>query len=118
MILFSSSENTAELFHVESILQDLRQGENSVTTYFTTLTHHWPQLYLFESHEWKCHDDRTYFSTIVEIKRIFKFLMGLDKSLDEVRGRILGIKPLPNLQEVFFRSAPRGEPQASDAGKT
>lgn len=27
--------------------------------------------------------------------------MGLDKSLDEVRGRILGTKPLPNLREVF-----------------
>ena len=33
---FSSSENTAELFSVESTLQDLREGENSVTIYFTT----------------------------------------------------------------------------------
>lgn len=99
---FSSSENTAELFHVESILHDLRQGENTVTTYFTTLTRHWQQLDLFESHEWKCPDDSTYFKKIVETKRIFKFLMGLDKSLDEVRGRILGAKPLPSLREVFF----------------
>ncbi|XP_022857417.1 uncharacterized protein LOC111378451 [Olea europaea var. sylvestris] len=65
---FSSSENTAELFHVESILHDLS----------------------------------TYFKKIVETKLIFKFLMGLDKSLDEVRGRILGAKPLPSLREVFF----------------
>jgi len=35
---FSSSKNTAKLFHVESILQDLRQGDQPVTTYFTTLT--------------------------------------------------------------------------------
>ena len=27
--------------------------------------------------------------------------MGLDKSLDEVRGRILGTKPLPSLREAF-----------------
>ena len=27
--------------------------------------------------------------------------MGLDKSLDEVRGRILGTKPLPTIQEAF-----------------
>lgn len=28
--------------------------------------------------------------------------MGLDKSLDEVQGRILGIEPLPSLREVYF----------------
>ena len=27
--------------------------------------------------------------------------MGLNKSLDEVRGRLLGTKPLPSLREVF-----------------
>lgn len=99
---FSSSENTAELFHVESILHDLRQGEKTVTTYFSTLTRYWQQLDLFESYEWKCPDDSTYFKKIVETKRTFKFLMGLDKSLDEVRGRILGAKPLPSLREAFF----------------
>ena len=29
--------------------------------------------------------------------------MGLDKSLDEVRGRILGTKPLPSLREAFSK---------------
>ncbi|XP_024981511.1 uncharacterized protein LOC112518146 [Cynara cardunculus var. scolymus] len=38
---------------------------------------------------------------MVEIRRIFKFLMGLSEDLDEVRGRILGIKPLPPIREVF-----------------
>ncbi|XP_074373862.1 uncharacterized protein LOC141714229 [Apium graveolens] len=98
---FSSSENTSELFQVESTLQDLRQGENTVTIYFITLTRYWQQLDLFEIHEWKCVEDRAYFKKIVETKRVFKFLMGLDKSLDEVRDRILGTKPLPNLRGVF-----------------
>ena len=84
--IFSSRDNTAKLFHVESILHDLRQGENSVTVYFTTLTRYWQQLDLFESHKWKCPEDNAYFKKIGETKRIFKFLMGLDKSLDEVRG--------------------------------
>ncbi|XP_074347258.1 uncharacterized protein LOC141686101 [Apium graveolens] len=98
---FASSENTAELFQVESTLQDLRQGKNSMTIYFTILTRYWQQLDFFEVHEWKCADDRAYFKKIVETKQVFKYLMGLDKSLDEVRGRILGTKPLPNLREVF-----------------
>ena len=73
----------AELFSVESTLQDLCQGENSVTIYFMTLTRYWQQLDLFETHEWKCPEDRVYFKKIVETQRVFKFLMGLDKSLDE-----------------------------------
>ena len=42
---FSNSESTVELFHVESILQD-------ITFNFTILTRNWQQLDLFESHEW------------------------------------------------------------------
>lgn len=98
---FSSNENTIELFHIESTLQDLRQGEQSVTVYYTNLTRYWQQLDLFQSYQWKCPDDSVTFQKITETKRIFKFLMGLNKTLDDVRGRILGIKPLPTLREVF-----------------
>ena len=34
---YSSSENTSELFQVESALHDFRQGEQSVTQYYNTL---------------------------------------------------------------------------------
>ena len=37
----------------------------------------------------------------LEKERVFSFLHGLNKGLDEVRGRILGMKPLPNIKEVF-----------------
>ena len=38
---FSTTDNTAELFAVEGILHDLRQGEETVTQYFTKLTRLW-----------------------------------------------------------------------------
>ncbi|XP_073046876.1 uncharacterized protein [Primulina eburnea] len=98
---FSSSENAIELFHIESTLQDLRQGEQSVTLYFTTLTRYWQQLDLFQPYHWKCAEDNVFFRQIIETKRIFKFLMGLNKTIDDVRGRILGTRPLPALREVF-----------------
>ncbi|KAL6347351.1 hypothetical protein AAG906_016827 [Vitis piasezkii] len=60
-------ENTSEIFQIEGILHDLRQGN----------------------------------LTIVEGKRVFKFLLGLNKNLDEIRGRIMGVKPLPSLREAF-----------------
>ena len=56
---------------------------------------------MFETHEWKCPEDSAHFKKIVETKYVFKFLMGLDKSLDEVRGRNLRTKPLPSLREAF-----------------
>ncbi|RVW18491.1 Retrovirus-related Pol polyprotein from transposon RE1 [Vitis vinifera] len=98
---YSSSENTSELFQVESALHDFRQGEQSVTQYYNTLTRYWQQLDLFETHSWKCSDDAATYRQIVEQKRLFKFFLGLNRELDDVRGRIMGIKPLPSLREAF-----------------
>ena len=33
--------------------------------------------------------------------RVFEFLAGLNRDLDDVRGRILGRRPLPSTREVF-----------------
>ncbi|RVX11576.1 Copia protein [Vitis vinifera] len=76
--LINSMNNDIELFQVESALHDFRQGEQSVTQYYNTLTR-----------------------KIVEQKRLFKFFLGLNRELDDVRGRIMGIKPLPSLREAF-----------------
>lgn len=38
---------------------------------------------------------------MVEKERIFDFLQCLNLDLDEVRGRLLGIKPFPSMREVF-----------------
>ncbi|RVX11272.1 Retrovirus-related Pol polyprotein from transposon RE1 [Vitis vinifera] len=100
---YSSSENTSELFQVESALHDFRQGEQSVTQYYNTLTRYWQQLDLFETHSWKCSDDAATYRQIVEQKRLFKFFLGLNRELDDVRGRIMGIKPLPSLREAFSK---------------
>ena len=98
---YSNNENTSELFEIESILHDLRQGELSVTQYFNTLTRHWLQLDMFEELNWNCTEDGVKYKKIVEQRRVFKFLLGLNQNLDEVRGRILSIKPLLNIREAF-----------------
>ncbi|XP_075507354.1 uncharacterized protein LOC142544176 [Primulina tabacum] len=95
-ITYSSTENTSELFETESILHELRQGESTVTHYFSTLTRLWQKLDLYDNHQWTCPEDSTLYNKIVETK-VFKLLSGLNKELDEVRGRVLSIKPLPSL---------------------
>ena len=54
---------------------------------------------MFEATKWDPPMDEIKYK-IVEKKQIYKFLLGLNKNLDEVRGRILRTKPLPNIQEV------------------
>ena len=73
---YSNSENTSELFHVESALQDLKQGDASITIYFTNLTRNWQQLDLFETYDWKCPDDGAKFRKIVETKKSFQTSYG------------------------------------------
>ena len=56
---YSSTENTSELFEIETRLYDLKQGDLSVTQYFNALTRCWLQLDLYEIHSWKCANDST-----------------------------------------------------------
>ncbi|XP_073031324.1 uncharacterized protein [Primulina eburnea] len=72
-----------------------------VTQYYNTLTRYWLQLDLYEVYSWKCVDDSALYKKIVEQKRTVRFLLGLNRDLDEVRGRVMGIKPFLNLREAF-----------------
>nr|GLL35841.1 hypothetical protein CK203_090719 [Ipomoea trifida] len=100
---YSSSENTSELFRVQSTLHDFRQGEQSVTQYYNTLTRYWHQLDLFETPSWKCPEDAAKYRQIMEQKKLFKFLLGLNEELDDVRGRIMGTKQLLSPREAFSK---------------
>lgn len=98
---YSDVDNTSAIFEIKSLLHDLRQGESTVTEYFNTLSRHWQQLDVYEEVEWKSPEDKKLYNKLVEKDRIYKFLLGLNKELDEVRGRVLGTKPLPKVREVF-----------------
>lgn len=98
---YSNVDNTSAIFEVKSLLHDLQQDESTVTEYFNTFTRYWQQLNIYEEIEWKCPEDNKQQKTLVEKDIIYKFLLGLNKDLDEVRGRILGTKPLPKVREVF-----------------
>ena len=56
---------------------------------------------LFYIIKWKCSEDGILYNQILEKEKVFDFLQGLNKELDEVKGRILGIKPLPLVKEAF-----------------
>ena len=41
------------------------------------------------------------FREMVERDWVINFLAGLNNDLDDVRGRIVGMKPLPSIEETF-----------------
>ncbi|RVW97656.1 Retrovirus-related Pol polyprotein from transposon TNT 1-94 [Vitis vinifera] len=98
---YSNIDNTSATFEIKSILQDLRQGDSTVTEYFNILARYWQQLDIYEELVWKCPEDGLLYKKVIEKERIYKFLLGLNKNLDEVRGRVLSIKLLPSVREVF-----------------
>ncbi|RVW59644.1 Retrovirus-related Pol polyprotein from transposon RE1 [Vitis vinifera] len=113
---YSNIDNTSAIFEIKSILQDLRQGDSTVTEYFNILTRYWQQLDIYEELVWKCPEDGLLYKKVIEKERIYKFLLGLNKNLDEVRGRVLSIKPLLVFREVFFLNSQRGKQTKSDVG--
>ncbi|KAA3466546.1 Cysteine-rich RLK (RECEPTOR-like protein kinase) 8 [Gossypium australe] len=98
---YSINDNIAELYHVENQAATLKQGTMLVTLYYNTLTALWQQLDLYAQHDWAVPRDAALYQQIVTQRRLFQFLHGLNKELDEVRGRVLAISPLPSLREAF-----------------
>lgn len=79
---------------------DDKTGSRDATTYYNELMILWQELDLFEMDEWESSKDNTQYGEKKK-SRVFVFLDGLDKELEEVRYRILCRNPLPNIREVF-----------------
>ncbi|XP_024018573.1 uncharacterized protein LOC112090754 [Morus notabilis] len=61
------------------------------------------ELDLCYEDDWECPNDSIRHKKREESDRVYVFLAGLNQDLDEVRGRILGRKPLPSIREVFSK---------------
>ncbi|MCI31849.1 hypothetical protein A2U01_0053061, partial [Trifolium medium] len=56
-------------------------------------------MYLVPSLKWNSPEDCKHYNykKTVDVSRVFKFLAGLNIVFDEVRGRILGRNPIPQI---------------------
>ena len=99
--IYSDLKNTAQCFEIRSAIWNTKQGNSSVTEYYNRLLELWQEMDLFYDPNWECKADSLKYSKMLEKERVFDFLQGLNSDLDEVRGRLLGTKPLPSLREVF-----------------
>lgn len=98
---YSDLENSAQVFELKSKLRDQRQQNLTVTQFYNALNNLWQEIDLFYVPDWKCKDDASFYQKMLDRERLFDFLHGLNRELDEVRGRILGKSPLPSVREAF-----------------
>ena len=98
---YSVKDNTAAILQVKRALRNLSQRELSVTQYYSSLVRLWQQIDLYDVHSWTCHTDALYFKQVIEKDRCYDFLLGLNDTFEDIRGRVMGIKPLPTLEDAF-----------------
>nr|XP_027078684.1 uncharacterized protein LOC113701961 [Coffea arabica] len=99
--MYSDIENSSQIFNLKTKLWKSRQEDRDVTTYYNQMVTLWQELDLCYEDEWDCRADSVRYKKREENDRVYVFLAGLNQELDEVRGRILGRKPLPSIREVF-----------------
>ncbi|XP_073121030.1 uncharacterized protein [Henckelia pumila] len=98
---YSDLENYSQLYDLNTRMWRQQQGNRDVTSYYNELLTIWQELDFFETDEWESKNDCCRYRKNLEHGRVFVFLARLNKELDEVRGRLLGRKPLPSLREIF-----------------
>ena len=81
----------------------MKQGEGEVTDYYMEMATLWKELDMSFEEEWECLRDTIRYKKRLENERVFEFLAGLNRDLDDVKGRILGRCPLPSTREVFSK---------------
>ena len=96
-LVTESYSDSAQVFEIRSSLRDQKQGNLSVTDYYNLLMGLWQSLDMFTNVKWKCGDDGTQYMQMLDKEQVFDFLYGLNNDLDEVRGRLLGTKPLESV---------------------
>ncbi|XP_075514618.1 uncharacterized protein LOC142549521 [Primulina tabacum] len=98
---YSDSENSSQIFELKAKLWNLKQGDREVTIYYNEMAALWQELDQHYDDVWASKDDYARQKKREENDRVYMFLAGMNQNLDEVKGRILGRKPLPSIREVF-----------------
>ena len=98
---YTDMDNAAQFFDLKTRIKEMKQGTMSVTQYNTELQNIWQELDLFYESDLGCEDCCLKQKRMIEKEGVFEFLAGLNRELDEVRGRILSRSPFPSINDAF-----------------
>ena len=99
--MYSDLGNASQIFEIRTKLKEIKQGNQTVTQYFSDLQDLWQELDLYLDTTPLCANCTTIQRQQLEKERVFEFLTGLNSNLDEVRGRLVGRAPFPDTEEAF-----------------
>lgn len=99
--MYSDLGNTSQIFELRLKLKELKIGSKSVTQYFSDLQDLWQELDIFLEENPMCTECSIKTRHNIENERVFDFLAGLNRNLDEVRWRVVACDPFPSTEEAF-----------------
>ena len=94
-------ENSSQIFELKSKLQQSKQADREITIYYNEMVILWQELDQCYEDIWENPNDCARFMMWEENDHVYMFLPGDNCSSDELKGIILGQKPLQSIHEVF-----------------
>ncbi|GAV77655.1 UBN2_3 domain-containing protein, partial [Cephalotus follicularis] len=86
---YSDLENASQVFEIKNKLKDLLQGSMYIIEYFNELQMLWQELDFHCEVDWEVLEGNQKFKKHLDKERLYEFIVGLNRELDEVRVRIL-----------------------------
>ncbi|KAL5573787.1 hypothetical protein UlMin_023384 [Ulmus minor] len=93
--------NNPRVFQIKQLLDNLVQGSNDVSGYFTRLRTLWEELKDFRPFLMCSCRAMKKLIDLQQHDYVLQFLMGLNESFSQVRAQILMLDPLPSINKVF-----------------
>lgn len=84
-------ENSSQIFDLKTRLWQLEKEKKTSIEYYNEMKGLWQELDLCYDDKWECKNDSMKYHKRMEGDRVYVFLAGLNRYLDEVSERILGI---------------------------
>ncbi|GAA0159999.1 hypothetical protein LIER_16655 [Lithospermum erythrorhizon] len=100
--MHSDLENTSHVFEIKSQLKEIRQGNLSVTKYYSDLKKLWQEIDLYSLIDPLCTDCNAMYKKKIQKEGVYEFLTCLKNDLDEARSRVINRDPFATTKEAFF----------------
>ena len=96
-----------KIFQIKSQIQKMKQSTSSITNYYNNLWGLLAELDLYQNLEMESATNTKKLRNLLEMERVFQFLLGLNYEFDRVCNHVLSRQPFPDLDEAFtlLRSA-------------
>ncbi|GAV65312.1 UBN2_3 domain-containing protein, partial [Cephalotus follicularis] len=98
---YSQGNNYAQAYEIRKEALEMKQGELSLATYYSTLTHLWQQLDAYCTHWPSIPAELVTYQKDTEKQRVYDFLAGFNLEYDQIRVQVLSKEPFPTLREAY-----------------